>query len=152
MDNSMPITQPSTELVAGYIQTSFDQPLKQPPKDWSHYRGYRGNGIWGSFKTQEERSQYAREIVAMRKTKGGGRPIGVPHGWSKETIERAKEIVAQEIAPIVERLISEEAIDGSDRLAVERVKEALTVIRMPGQARRKQSAAKKLLKELGDTL
>lgn len=139
----------ATVAIADYIQNALTQPCPKPPKDTSSYKGYRGNGIWGQFKTPEERSQYARELVAQRKTKGGGRPVGVPHGWSKEQITKARELAEQEAAIVVSSLINQGQLEADDRLASERLKEALVTVRLPGQTRRRLAVAKRLLKSFG---
>ena len=100
--------------------------------------------------TAEQRSRYARELVAQRKTKGGGRPVGVPHGWTKEAMDKAKAIVSSEVEDIIKRLIFDGKLDETDSRSCGKVREALTIVRMPGQARRRQAAAKRLLKHFDD--
>lgn len=133
-----------------YVRSALSEPLPRPPRDYSNYQGYRGNGVWSQFKTAEERSQYARELVAQRKSHKGGRPHGVPHGWTAESIDKVKATVAGEVDTIVCNLIADNKLDTSDAKTLEQVRDALTLVRMPGQARKRQAAAKRLLRHFGD--
>lgn len=139
-----------TMNVIQYVNSALSEPLPPPPRDPASYKGSsRGNGVWGMMNA-EQRSQYARELVACRTTKGGGRPVGVPHGWTKEAMGKAKVIVAKEVEDIISRLLFDGKLDESDARDCGKVRQWLTIARMPGQARRRQAAAKRLLKRFGE--
>lgn len=93
-------------------------------------------------KTAEGRAKRAE--WAKKPRKNPGRPAGVPHGYTKETIEplRAK---AKEEAERFVQIMSDNGEAPEDDFAKEALKTAVEVMRVPGETRERLAAARLVL-------
>ena len=73
-----------------------------------------------------------------------GRPAGVPHGYTKETIEPIREKAKQEAERFIE-IMSKNGDAPEDNFAKEALKAAVEIMRVPGETRERLAAARLVL-------
>ena len=93
-------------------------------------------------KTAEGRAKRAE--WAKKPRKNPGRPAGVPHGYTKETIEPLRAKAKQEAERFVQ-IMSDNGEAPEDDFAKEALKTAVEVMRVPGETRERLAAARLVL-------
>ena len=73
-----------------------------------------------------------------------GRPAGVPHGYTKETIAPLREKAKQEAERFIE-IMSKNGDAPEDDFAKEALKAAVEIMRVPGETRERLAAARLVL-------
>lgn len=137
------------QTVAEFIQRSFDEPIAPTPKPEKVKCPNRGNGIWGTFKTAEERSAYAKSLAAKRKPENmrrAGRQLHTPNGWSHEAAAIARAVASTEAAELVTRLKFQGVIAKDDRKGEYETLLALAKVRGPGSPAARRKLAARLLR------
>jgi hypothetical protein len=94
--------------------------------------------------TPEQRTAYFKALVARRKTHRGGHPRGVPRNMTVAQHEAHQAAQQPIIARIIKKMAANEQLP-DDPMAVEALKEAMTVLRSTIPPRDKIAAARLIL-------
>ncbi|WP_150291151.1 hypothetical protein [Sphingobium estronivorans] len=100
------------------------------------------------LETAEERSEYARWLASRRKPENmarRGRRHGTAVGWTWRSAKVARAAATIEAEQLIKKLIVQGAIAKDDTQGIAATKEALIMVRCPGETRARRRAAKKLL-------
>ena len=94
-------------------------------------------------KTEEGRQ--LRKEWSNKPRKNAGRPAGVPHGYTKETISPLREKAKIEAEKVVSIMSKDDKDLAENGYAQEALKTAVEVMRVPGETRERLSAARLVL-------
>jgi hypothetical protein len=140
-------TERRTKTLGEFIASSLAKPAKAPPPKPEKPAPKVYTGIWATFATAEERSEYARYLRSKVTPEGlarSGRKFAVPNGWPYRDYEIAKAKAAREAKKMLERMEADGELT-DDELARTATLEALTLLRSPGSKTFKLKCARTLL-------
>lgn len=140
--------QPRPKTVAEFVHLALAAPLAPPPPQEKPPRKRSGNGVWGKFKTPEERQAYARHLASLRKPENMARTnrrTGTPNGWKGEQARAVRALAELEADRLVAHLRATGAIAKDDAEAAKATKDALVLVRSPGGSKRRRKMAERLL-------